>query len=73
MARKNAETSMSEQVRAAILGAEEAGMNWSELGRRAGVSLAQISRFIHGQRGISLDVAEKLCRVLGLTLRPGPA
>ena len=36
----------------------------------AGVPQAVLSRFLRRERGLNLDTAEKLCRVLGLDLRP---
>jgi plasmid maintenance system antidote protein VapI len=35
----------------------------------AGVPQAVLSRFLRGERGVTLDTAEKLCRALGLELR----
>jgi hypothetical protein len=34
------------------------------------VPQAVLSRFLRGERGVNLDTAEKLCRALGLDLRP---
>lgn len=36
----------------------------------AGVAPAVVSRFIHGQRDLTLRTADKLCRALELELRP---
>jgi hypothetical protein len=36
----------------------------------SGVPQAVLSRFLRGARGLNLDTAEKLCRALGLELRP---
>jgi len=38
--------------------------------RRTRSAQAVLSRFLRGERGINLDTAEKLCRALGLGLRP---
>jgi plasmid maintenance system antidote protein VapI len=34
----------------------------------SGVSQSVVNRFVHGERGISLDTAAKLCEYLGLKL-----
>jgi transcriptional regulator with XRE-family HTH domain len=39
-----------------------------ELGQRAGVNASQLSRFVRGERGLSLAVAAQLCEALGLEL-----
>ena len=38
---------------------------------RTGVSQPVLNRFVHGERGISLETAAKLCVHLKLQLRPG--
>ncbi len=35
-----------------------------------GISVAILQRFMSGERGITLKTADKLCKVLGLELRP---
>jgi plasmid maintenance system antidote protein VapI len=40
--------------------------------KQAGVDQGQLSRFIAGQQSIGLATAEKLCRVLGITLQVPP-
>ncbi|WP_337173516.1 helix-turn-helix transcriptional regulator [Paludisphaera sp.] len=44
------------------------GLSHYELGKRAGVASQGIMRFARGQRGLTLDVADRLCEALGLTL-----
>ncbi len=39
-----------------------------ELARESGVSEAVLSRFVNGERGITLETASKLSEVLGLNL-----
>jgi transcriptional regulator with XRE-family HTH domain len=39
------------------------------IARQSGVAQAVLSRFMTGERGISLQTAEKFCRALGLELR----
>lgn len=55
-------TPLPEGLRAAILGC---GLAYNELGRRAGVAQGQISRFVLGERDLTLSVAARLFQVLG--------
>lgn len=48
------------------------GRTWYALARDSGINPAVVGRFFKGERGLNLGTAEKLCRVLGLTLRPEP-
>ena len=34
----------------------------------SGVNQAVLGRFVHGERGLNLDTADRLCRALGLEL-----
>lgn len=43
-------------------------MSQYRLSKESGVSTAVLSRFVTGQRTLTLPVADKLCRVLGLKL-----
>ena len=65
-------TNVSGKLRKSLIDAIEAnqrtGEKNSELSRRSGVSQPQITRFLSGERDISLEVAEKLCAALGLKL-----
>lgn len=44
------------------------GLPQFELGRLTGLSQSQISTYLRGVRGLTLDEADDLCRALGLTL-----
>jgi transcriptional regulator with XRE-family HTH domain len=44
------------------------GRSLGELGEASGVSAGQLSRFVRGQRSLTLPAAEKLCEVLHLQL-----
>lgn len=44
------------------------GFQQAELARRVGMSEAQISRFLKGERGLSLESIDKLMDVLGLEI-----
>jgi plasmid maintenance system antidote protein VapI len=54
----------------------ESGLSLNRLGKQAGVSQAQLSRFVRGERTLTLPVAAKLCIFMGLRLAkangPGP-
>ena len=41
----------------------------SRLARDAGVSQSQVTRFVHGQRSVSLETASRLMGTLGLTVK----
>ena len=74
---QQAEKPVSGKLRKSLIDAIEAnqrtGEKNSELARRSGVSHPQITRFLSGERDISLEVAEKLCAALGLSLVKDPA
>jgi len=53
------------QLREAISGS---GLSLNELGRRTGVSEGQLSRFLRGDRTLTLPAAAKVCLYLGLEL-----
>lgn len=40
------------------------------LAKDAGIAVAQLQRFESGERSITIGTASKLCKVLGLELRP---
>lgn len=62
--------SLADQLRRAV---KESGITVYELSRRSEVHRSQLSRFLRGQRDLGLTMADKLCRVLGLTLAPDGA
>jgi transcriptional regulator with XRE-family HTH domain len=47
---------------------KESGLSLNQLGKQAGVSQAQLSRFVRGERTLTLPAAAKLCLFLGLRL-----
>ena len=49
---------------------QDSGRTPYAVAQAAGVPQAVLSRFLRGERGVTLDTAEKLCRALGLDLRP---
>ena len=57
---------MTDVMRNAILAS---GLSQKRLATEAGVSQAALSLFLSGRRGLTLESAEKLGRVLGLEIR----
>jgi plasmid maintenance system antidote protein VapI len=58
---------MADIIRAAI---KRDGRTRYALAQESGVNQAVLGRFVRGERGLNLDTADRLCRVLGLELRP---
>jgi transcriptional regulator with XRE-family HTH domain len=48
----------------------DSGILQSEIARQAKVTEGQLSRFLRDKRSLTLPAAERLCKVLGLELRP---
>ncbi len=57
---------VSESLKKAISGS---GLTPYEVARRAGTSPQSITRFLRGERGLSLVVIDRICLALGLVLR----
>ena len=49
------------------------GLSLNELGRRTGVSEGQLSRFLRGDRTLTLPAAARVCLYFGLELCPQKA
>ena len=60
---------ISGQLRLAI---DEENVSRYEIARQNGVSEATLSKFIHGQRGLSLDSIDRLGEYLGLRIVVDP-
>jgi len=56
-----------EELRQAIL---TCGETEYRVAKDSGVAQPVVSRFMRGQRGISLETADKVCQYLGLHLAP---
>jgi transcriptional regulator with XRE-family HTH domain len=67
MAKRGEVTGLVEQLREAI---RDSGKTLYQLSKDAGVGKDQLSRFMRGERTLTLPVAEKVCRALGLRLAP---
>lgn len=65
LARKEDEPTMTEELRNAI---EQSGLTRYRISRDLGIDQAQLSRFMRGQRGLSLDALDRLCAYLNLSL-----
>ena len=64
-------TPLTDGLRRAI---RDSRLSFNELARLAGVGQPQISRFMAGERDLTLAVASRVCQVLGLSLvHAGPA
>ena len=50
----------------------ESGMSLNQLGQRTGVSQGQLSRFVRGNRTLTLPAVDKICRYFGLKLTLEP-
>jgi transcriptional regulator with XRE-family HTH domain len=73
--RVRVETPRTEEVRGVTDQLKEAirrsGESLNHLGRRAGVDDGSLSRFIRGERDLTLATADRLCKALGLKLVAG--
>ena len=65
MADEKKRVAMVEVLRDAV---KNCGLSYKELGRRAGVDAAQLTRFVSQGRDLTLAVGSRLCIVLGLEL-----
>ena len=68
MPRKARRPSWAEQIRESV---ERSGLSLRELSRRSGVTHVQLSRFMRGQRSLTIRAAEKVGAALGLRLVQG--
>lgn len=68
MTKDKAPLRIVEQLQQAIRDSE---FSLNELGRRTGVSQGQLSRFLRGDRTLTLPAAAKVCAFFGLELCPG--
>ena len=65
MAKAGNKSSISESLRDAI---RNCGLSGRELARQSGISHPMISRYLRGERSITLRVAEALSATLGLDM-----
>lgn len=60
----------SESLRAIVVnGCEEEGLSLYQLAKEAGVAPSQIYRFLSGERGLSMDVGDKVFAALKIDIQ----
>jgi transcriptional regulator with XRE-family HTH domain len=62
---KSKRLSLSEMVRKAI---SESGETLVSIADKTDISASQLSRFVRGERDLTLGSADEVCKVLGLSL-----
>jgi hypothetical protein len=67
MAKTKREPDMVREIREAV---RESGRSLGELSRATGVGTDRLSRFMRGERTLTLPAAAALCEALGLGLSP---
>ncbi len=65
MAQKQEVRGLVEQIKEAV---RRSGQSLNALSKISGLDSGQLSRFMRGQRSVSLEAAEKLCNALHLHL-----
>ena len=65
---KSLGSTVSEQLRAAILAAAEAGVTRYRIAKETGLEQSGLSRFVRGKVGLDLSSVDKLATYLGLEL-----
>src|SRR5437773_2474498 len=65
----NETSDMAEQLRRAI---RASGQSLNQLGQERGVDSGRLSRFMRGERDLTLEATTRLCQVLGLELTGVP-
>ena len=60
-------TDLAREIRKAI---RESGLTPYRVATDADVDRSIMTRFVNGERGLTLDTASRICDVLGLELRP---
>ena len=64
-------TIMEDDLTLAIqLAIRQSGLPQLEIARRAGITAGQLSRFMRNERTLTLPVASKVCRIVGMKLTP---
>jgi transcriptional regulator with XRE-family HTH domain len=67
MPRKKESPGLVEQLREAIIAS---GKSLTQIGKESGVATPQLSRFMKGERTLTLPSVEKICLALNLQLAP---
>jgi transcriptional regulator with XRE-family HTH domain len=58
---------LKEQLREAI---RQSGQSLNQLSKACGVGNDRLSRFMRGERGLTIDAVERICEALRLRLTP---
>jgi transcriptional regulator with XRE-family HTH domain len=69
VAKEKSEPALIRQLREAI---SHSGLPLNQLSKASGVHRSALSRFMRGERGLTLDGAAKVCEALGLVLAEPP-
>ena len=69
MAKEKKETGLIGQIKEAI---RDSGKTLYRIGKESSVGPDRLSRFMRGERSLSLEAAEKICEALGLRLTDEP-
>ena len=64
---KKTRPTTSETLRKAVL---DSGRSLGEVARNTGIDLGNLSRFVRGERWLSVENLDRLIEYLGLELRP---
>ncbi len=67
MSKKKHDNEFAKLIRATI---RKSGLTRAEIARRAGIPYAGLHGFVAETRSMDLNTAAKVCKVLGLELRP---
>jgi transcriptional regulator with XRE-family HTH domain len=67
--KKEEESGLIKQLKDEI---HHSGMSLYQIGTQAGISLSMLTRFMSGERSLTLPAAEKICRALRLDLTRRP-
>ncbi len=62
---KSARPTLADTIRRAV---DATGLSVYAVAKASGISQPIVHRFMNGERGLTLDTADKLCRFLGLRL-----
>ena len=65
MKRRKRKEAVTAAVRRAVL---ESGRSLTDVARATGIDLGNLSRFVRGERGLSMENFDALCEHLGLRL-----
>jgi transcriptional regulator with XRE-family HTH domain len=62
---KKSSNNLTQQLRTVVA---QSGMTLGELSRATGIDKSALSRFVHGERGVSMEAMDALGQCLGLRI-----